>query len=393
MNILFTYSSNINPLQGGVQKVTQILSDFFSNKGHSVYFLSCQSSDESIPKQFVLINKVINSAQNIEYLKQLLDHNSIDIIVNQDGFNKALSKLLFTSAYNRIPIITVVHNSLLSALNNFTEVHAATIKKMRLRWLTPILKMRLTTLLLRILYKFKYKGHYLNVLEHSERLVLLATAYLDELEFFVGSKRMGNAMVMPNPCTIKCSDISLIEKKKIVLYVGRIHFAQKKNNLLLHIWSQIEPKNPEWKLQIVGAGEDYEALKNIQNDLKLNHVEFLGYQSPARYYEAASIFCLTSAFEGFPLSIIESMEYGCIPITFNSYGAAQDIINNDVDGYLIQPFKIDEYVNVLQSLIDNEEQRETMSKAAKYGAKKFNLESIGEQWLKMFESIIYESDR
>jgi glycosyltransferase involved in cell wall biosynthesis len=116
------------------------------------------------------------------------------------------------------------------------------------------------------------------------------------------------------------TDTSL--KEPIIVSVGRIGSNQKANHKLLNAFVEIYKKIPNWKLYFVGPTEgefllllnnvykSYPELKEkiiitgqIEDKEKLNH-----------YYKKASIFCLTSLSEGFPLAALEAVRFGCYPI-------------------------------------------------------------------------------
>ena len=59
------------------------------------------------------------------------------------------------------------------------------------------------------------------------------------------------------------------------------------------------------------------------------------------------IFCMTSNYEGFPMVLLEAMQFGCVPIAFKSFESLDDIIINHNNGYQITPFDIYEYINSL----------------------------------------------
>ena len=171
------------------------------------------------------------------------------------------------------------------------------------------------------MYKKKYKQHYQDILKYSNQFVLLSNAYKKELAFFLPDFPQDKVCAIYNPCTIVCKDDEIIEKKKIVLYVGRISFAQKRNDLLLHVWKNIELQHADWQLKVVGEGEDLPRLKIMAKEMSLTNISFEGFKSPEPYYKEASVFCLTSAYEGFGLVLVEAMSYGVVPVAFNSYGA------------------------------------------------------------------------
>ena len=140
MNLLYIYSSNINPTHGGVQRVTKVLCDYFRTLGHNCYYLSSQPTNGGIKNQYVLPNTELLNEQNIYYIQLLLKEQKIDVVVNQDGLYKNLTKLVHTSCYGHAKIFTVAHNSLLAPVTSFTIVRYSLFKKFHLAWLLPLLR-------------------------------------------------------------------------------------------------------------------------------------------------------------------------------------------------------------------------------------------------------------
>lgn len=62
---------------------------------------------------------------------------------------------------------------------------------------------------------------------------------------------------------------------------------------------------------------------------------------------------MTSNFEGFPMVLTEAMQFGCVPVAFNSFEAIADIIIPEKTGELVTPFSIKEYKEKLSLLIEN----------------------------------------
>ena len=177
-------------------------------------------------------------------------------------------------------------------------------------------------------------------------------------------------------------------KTKTLLYVGRIDFSQKRVDILIEIWNRLFKKFPEWKMVIVGAGPDLAKAKEIANNLGTQRIYFEGRQNPEPFYEKASIFCMTSSFEGFGLVLVEAQTYGVVPVAFNSFASVSDIIQNGETGFLVDPFDKKKYVEVLSDLMNNKEKLLSISKNCMEAAKKFNLEEIGNQWIDLFNSLL-----
>ncbi|MFK2756483.1 glycosyltransferase [Bacteroides fragilis] len=146
-------------------------------------------------------------------------------------------------------------------------------------------------------------------------------------------------------------------------------------------------KYPDWKLTIVGGGKDLDTAIKMSEKMGLKRITFEDFQIPIEYYKRASILCMTSAFEGFPMVLPEAMNYKVIPIIFNSYSSAQDIIENEIDGFLIPPFDINKYQKKLQTLIENKDVRNKMSQRAYLKSIHFSIENIGNTWMDFINKI------
>lgn len=387
MNILFLYSSTINPQVGGVERVTFTLANYFESKGHVVFFLGISdrySLKEN--RQFILPDpSSLISKRNIIYFKAFLLEKSINIVVNQGGNNHEISKLAFYGKIEGVKIISVVHNSLLSTINNFSSVHKNKYDQIGIGWLLPYTENKIIKKLLLKVYKWKYAGHYKSLCKKSDLVFLLSEKFKEELILFMDGQSIDNVFGIPNP--VSFNEVVKVRKKKEILYVGRINTSQKRIDLLLHIWRLIFDKYPDWSLNIVGDGEDLELLKALSAQLKLQNVYFYGFRNPKSFYETASIFCMTSSFEGFGLTLVEAMQHGVIPVAFNSYLSVTDIIDDKVNGCLVTPFKIDEYANVLSDLMASQAELERYSAAAEQKATRFDLSVIGERWLDIFKKL------
>ena len=128
-------------------------------------------------------------------------------------------------------------------------------------------------------------------------------------------------------------------------------------------------------------------LENLAKSLNLKRVNFVGATNPEEYYKKGSIFCMTSSYESFGMVLTEAMQFGCVPILFNSYATASEIVSNNNDGFLITPFDLDEYSLKLIELMNNKQLRNKMSDNAKSSVKKFSIENIGNLWIKLLNNL------
>lgn len=192
-----------------------------------------------------------------------------------------------------------------------------------------------------------------------------------------------NIIIIPNP--VKKFEKLNLEKKNIILNVGRL-IPSKKIDLLLKMFSEID--NKDWKLWIVGNGPEHANLIRITEKLNLSDkVTFWGARKDVEnFYGQAKIFSFTSISEGFPNAILEAMAAGLPIISFNCVAGPSDLIDDNENGYLIPELELELYKEKLVFLLNNENQYLAFSKNAISKSEKFNLQIIGNQFLKALKS-------
>ena len=144
---------------------------------------------------------------------------------------------------------------------------------------------------------------------------------------------------------------------------------------------------PNWKLQIVGKGPSSELYKKMSKKLGLKNISFEGWQSPQTYYEKASIFLMTSAIEGWGMTLIEAQQMGCVPIAMNSFAALKDIIKDGQNGFVVENNNIVEMILKIEELITNQNKMYEMSLNAMHSVQKFVIEKIGAKWLDLYREL------
>lgn len=391
LNILFYYNSDFDPITGGVGRVSNVLAEYFESKGHQVFFLSKDKSATYKDKRqfFLLDGKEYHSDDNINYFLQFLKKYNIDILINQSAMSREASKLAYHATELNIPVLSVIHNSLIGSIENFSAVYFNRFKKIHLHKLLSLTDNKIIKKFILSIYKFKYLNHYKELCKNSSKVILLSNSFFSEIEFFTGSGYEDKLVAIPNPVSFEGENdgMNTFDKKKELLYVGVVNFFHKRVDLLLQIWVKISDKYPEWSLKIVGGGVDLEEAKKMSSDLELKNITFTGFQNPQEFYKNASIFCMTSSSEGFGIVLVEAMQHGVVPVAFNSYLSIEDIIDTNKNGILVDSFDIEKYAQELSKLMDNDEYRINLAQAAIQKSKKFSKEAIGERWEALFAEV------
>lgn len=192
---------------------------------------------------------------------------------------------------------------------------------------------------------------------------------------------------IPNFLTFDITSNFHLNSNKVALAVGRLT-EQKAFDRLIKIWSKLPAHLQDWRLDIVGDGEDEAVLNGLIADLKLKNVHLIKTTSTIEdHYERASIYLMTSRWEGLPMVLIEAQSYGLPIISYDCLTGPRDVVRNGSNGYLIPDDNEEEFVSKLIHTIEDDGVREKFSITAKKDSKRFNKIAVMESWLKLFKSI------
>ncbi len=181
------------------------------------------------------------------------------------------------------------------------------------------------------------------------------------------------------------SDIVTDYNQKMVISVGR--FTHEKGFLrLIDIWKIIRnnEKYKDWKLTIVGDGV---MKKEIEEKININNLQDSIILEPftkniESKYLQASIYAMTSYFEGFGMVLAEASSYGLPCIAFDIATGPSDIIADRSSGYLIEDNNLCDFATKLQDLMSNRDTREIMGVRAKQRVKdRFSKDNVIKLWL------------
>lgn len=171
---------------------------------------------------------------------------------------------------------------------------------------------------------------------------------------------------------------------KTILCVGRLTH-QKGFDLLITAWARIAQQVPDWKVVIVGSGEDELMLKQMAKDLAVeDSIVFAGQQKNMdTFYRQASFFCMSSRFEGLPMVLLEAQSYGLPIVAFDCDTGPAELVNKET-GFLVTNGDIIQLGDALQKTIDcTVDQYNKMVEQAFISSENYKLNSIISHWLKI----------
>lgn len=219
----------------------------------------------------------------------------------------------------------------------------------------------------------------------SSRLLVLSPKWIEWInEAFPNNKY--NMEVVYNPCP-KVNRSS--QKENYILYAG-ILSDRKGYNRLLKAFSQIASKHPDWKIIFAGNGEiDKGRALAIQFKIEQQTI-FLGWISgdtKEDIFQHASIYCLPSWGEGFPMGVLDAMAYG-IPVITTPVGGLEKVLHNGTDAIIYDIYDLDMLANKLELLIKSKDFRYSITREAdKLVYNEFNITKICNQIGEIYENM------
>lgn len=168
----------------------------------------------------------------------------------------------------------------------------------------------------------------------------------------------------------------------VIIAVGRL--AEQKNYpLLLRAFARVR-RQTECKLAIVGQGHLEEELRTLTRQLEISDaVTFLGWQSnPFKFMRAATLFVLSSTFEGFGNVIVEAMACGCPVIATDCDYGPREILCSDTDqfGVLTPENDEDALTKSILSLLNDPVERNRLIQKGCERAEAFAFSAIEQRY-------------
>lgn len=388
MKICFLYESVFT--LGGVQRCITILSNYLVNKGYDISVICTNTKvplnretyglDEKVKVIFTkkqnIFRKVINRCLQLirklnyrtrilkkhtkildyvyyyyygKYVQKIVDKEKFDIIIGCGEYAK-LTSLLDREGMKKIGWQHSTYDLYFNSKNKLFWNEDASIDKM-----------------------FKILDKYI-VLTLDDKTKIKKLKNIDSQAIY-------------NPVSFNQEEKSKLENKKF-LALGRLNKV-KGFDILINNFKEFNKINKEWTLDIVGDGPERENLEKQVKDLNLEkYVNILHRKNNVKeIYRQASIYCMASHKEGFPLVVLEAIESG-LPIISYDMPCIREIFINGNEGIIIENRDDKKYVDAMIELANSKAKRKEIADNAINRAKDFSIENIGKQWEEIFKELL-----
>ena len=158
----------------------------------------------------------------------------------------------------------------------------------------------------------------------------------------------------------------------------------KRQDLLARLVLNLSNEGYDLSLLLIGSHQDNAVLDNIRQ-LKCDAVHILGEKSnPLDYLRLADAFCLCSSYEGMPISLIEAMGVGTIPVC-TPVGGIVDVIN-ERNGFLSDDVSEESYYIALRRFLDTDKDKlDVMRKQLQLSYKPYSMTECAEKYDSLFK--------
>lgn len=238
--------------------------------------------------------------------------------------------------------------------------------------------------------KTKKNALFIFCLKKADKIVLLANKWKVLFSDYYPMVKIPTTVVY-NACEVD-NDFFCKEKEKTIIMAAFFN-DNKAPDVLLKAWEKIHDRYPEWHILMMGNGE-VERFKNMAHEMRLDgSVHFLGYltgKEKGDIWDKASIYCMCSYEEGFPMVVLEAWSKGVAVVT-TPVGGLPDVIE---EGKNCLTFGFGDYEGLAQklcALMDDENQRKEMAiYSRRFVQERFGFDKINKDIENLYISL-YET--
>jgi len=230
-------------------------------------------------------------------------------------------------------------------------------------------------------YVGKQKNQFKHLMPELDKIIVLSK--YDQEKF---QKELNvHTEAIYNPLTIEPKGKGSPEHKKF-LAVGRFSPLHKGFDILIEAFAIFSKQNKDWTLDIVGEGPEEDMLRSLicKYHLEKRVTLYPFTKEVEKHYESASVYVLSSRWEGFGLVLVEAMSYG-LPIISSYLPVTKELLENRGVGIFFENENIADLAKKMKIITQNTDLISTEQSALKY-SKEFGTKNIIMHWESLFSN-------
>ena len=232
----------------------------------------------------------------------------------------------------------------------------------------------------------KYIKTFMSSCQNLDKVILVSKSLKDYYEkLFTVNNLSCNCIYIPNFIDILPENKTNFDNKNLIS-VGRLSL-EKGFIDLIDVYKLVDLGLGDTHLDIIGDGSEATNINNKIIDYNLTRkITMHGFQDKDyinNQYLNSALYLMTSYTESFGLVLIEAMAYGIPCIAYDSAEGANDIIQNNYNGYLIKNRNEHDMADAVIKLLSNRAELKRLSNNARQTALKYTASSFKDKWLEV----------
>ena len=222
--------------------------------------------------------------------------------------------------------------------------------------------------------------------QKAARIICVSKSIEEQVNQQYGLK---NTITIYNPIKsiIVEAPMKIAVPENYILFYGRLEDAVKNFSLLFNAFFQSKIYEQGIHLVIMGDGSSETRIHELITELELgNYITMIPFQKdPFAIVKLAKFTVLTSYYEGFPMSVIESLSLGTPVVSVDCNSGPREVIVNEKNGLLVENHSVSKLSDAMSRFVHDEELYRTCKENAAASVAHLSLEKIAAQWKELLE--------
>ena len=200
------------------------------------------------------------------------------------------------------------------------------------------------------------------------------------------------AIVIPDAHAGLDADKSVVEAlrarypgKTLIGHVGALVHSHKGQSTIIDVARQVEKSRPNWQFILCGDGADEDRYRDEIGEL--GNIELTGWiDNVGDYLASFDVFLYPSLHEALGSTLLDAMVFG-LPIVASNVDGIPDVVDDDVNGILVEPEQPEAIVAALDSLIGDAQKIQAMRDRNVEKARRYDVRQMANAYLAVYEGL------